>query len=95
MILAVVYLKRFDGKAIPEWPKGITLNTVLSVCITVMGAASSIPVSSGLGQLIWIRAKHESVPLSKLDMLDKASRGVWGGLMVIFGWAGGYVPVAH
>lgn len=88
-VLAFIYLRRFDGKPYPQLPKDISLNTLLSVAITIMITTLGVPLSSGLGQLNWIRARQAPVSLSKMDTMDQGSRGAWGGVWVIFGWAGG------
>lgn len=79
----------FDGKPAPEWPHSLTLNTFISVCMMIMAAALTVPVSNGLGQLKWFLARRGPVSVIDLDTLDRASRGMWGSVCVIFGLTGG------
>jgi len=87
--VAIIYLRRYDGKPYPDLPKNITLNALLSVGMTIMVATIGIPLSSGLGQLNWIRSRKGPVTLSKMSLVDQGSRGAWGSFLVIFTWAGG------
>lgn len=94
-VMAGIYLRRYDGKPYPDLPKDISLNTLLSVVITIMIATLGVPLSSGIGQLNWIRARQAPVSLTRMDTMDQGSRGAWGGAMVIFSWAGGYETLSN
>jgi len=87
----IVALRHYDGKAAPEWPYSLTLNAFVSVCMMVMGATLTVPVSNGLGQLKWLMAKRGKISVVDLDTLDRASRGMWGSVCTIFTWSGGSV----
>jgi hypothetical protein len=87
----IIALRYYDGKAAPEWPYSLTLNAFVSVCMMIMGAALTVPVSNGTGQLKWLMARKGNVSVVALDTLDRASRGMWGSVCAIFTWSGGYV----
>jgi hypothetical protein len=61
----------------PQWPSGISLNTVVAVFSAIMKAALIMPVAEGISQLkfLWFRRNR---PLADLEDFDNASRGPWG-----------------
>lgn len=80
-IIVVLYV--FDGKSTPDWPYGITLNALISVLETVMKAAMAFPITEALSQLKWSWF-NEGNKLSDLALLDAASRGAVGAVVVLF-----------
>lgn len=80
-IIAVLYV--YDGKPMPDWPYGITLNALVSVLSTVMKAAMAFPITEALSQLKWSWFNRGN-KLSDLSALDAASRGAIGAFMVLF-----------
>lgn len=89
LLIAAAALKYFDGKQYPSWPHSLTLNAFISVCMTIMVASLTVPVSGGLGQLKWIRSRQAGVSVMELDTLDRASRGMWGSVCALFTLTGG------
>lgn len=89
MIATLVLLLCYNDKPLPSWPLGITLGTLISIFATVIHASISAPLSSGLGQLAWIKFRHQSRPLAQIETFDAASRGVVGGLKLLALGAGG------
>ncbi|KAF6814700.1 hypothetical protein CSOJ01_03923 [Colletotrichum sojae] len=84
-----VFLKAYDDQPLPEWPSGITVNTVVALLSTVTRTAFTIPVAEGLSQCKWNWFKQKPRPLSDLDLFDQASRGPWGSLSLMVrtkGW---------
>ncbi|GKT83889.1 LOW QUALITY PROTEIN: hypothetical protein Ct61P_01739 [Colletotrichum tofieldiae] len=67
-------LSRFDGQPLPEWPLGLTLNTLLAFLATLARAAFVIPVSESISQLKWLWYREER-PLKDFQDFDSASRG--------------------
>jgi len=86
----IAVLAYFDGKPLPSWPSSITINAVIAVLATITTACMSVPLSSGLGQLKWIRFKQGRAPLSDMEMFDDASRSVFGALGLLFRARGGF-----
>lgn len=71
-------LALFDGRRIPNWPTGLTLNTLIALLTASANAAITTPLQQGLGQLKWIIFQSESRPLTDMEHFDEASRGVLG-----------------
>ncbi|KAJ5666329.1 uncharacterized protein N7477_008777 [Penicillium maclennaniae] len=82
LVAIVAVLFNFDGKPMPDWPHGITLNTLVSVLSTVMKATMAFVLTESLAQLkwSWFRGGNK---LSDLALLDAASRGAMGALIVL------------
>ncbi|KAE8385910.1 hypothetical protein BDV23DRAFT_164216 [Aspergillus alliaceus] len=79
-IIVVLYM--YDGKSIPDWPYGITLNAVISLLTTLMKAAMAFPITEALSQLKWSWFSRGN-QLSDLALLDAASRGAIGAVLVL------------
>ncbi|TQN69467.1 hypothetical protein CSHISOI_06108 [Colletotrichum shisoi] len=75
-------LSRFDGQPLPEWPLGLTLNTLIAFLATLARAAFVIPVSESISQLKWLWYREER-PLKDFQDFDSASRGPWGSIQLL------------
>ncbi|KAK7961909.1 uncharacterized protein PG986_002734 [Apiospora aurea] len=81
--VALGTLLPYHGKPLPQWPFRITINSLISIYSTVLKAAISVVLSSGLGQLQWawfrsLRPLHDAV------RYDEATRGPWGSLQILY-----------
>ncbi|KAL0465208.1 hypothetical protein QR685DRAFT_508311 [Neurospora intermedia] len=86
----IAVLATYDGQPLPSWPHWITLNAVIAILATVATASMSVPLSSGLGQLKWIRFKQGRAPLSDMEIYDDASRGALGAVNMLARARGGF-----
>ncbi|KAB8069299.1 hypothetical protein BDV29DRAFT_183023 [Aspergillus leporis] len=82
LVAIIVVLHNYDGKPMPDWPYGITLNAVISVLTTLMKAAMAYPITEALSQLKWSWFSRGN-KLSDLALLDAASRGAIGAALVL------------
>ncbi|KAK0725177.1 hypothetical protein B0H67DRAFT_123211 [Lasiosphaeris hirsuta] len=89
VIVIVVGLRYFDGKAPPNWPGALNLNTFLAFFTSLAHFAYMVPVLEGLGQVRWLRPSQQPRSLSEFDAIDHAARGSYGGVTVLFSSAGG------
>ncbi|KAL3297287.1 Carboxylic ester hydrolase [Colletotrichum asianum] len=83
LVVLIVFLHIFNGKPLPAWPSGITVNAVVAFLSTIARTAFLIPVVEGLSQCKWNWFKQKSRPLKDFDLFDQASRGPWGGLILL------------
>lgn len=74
----------FDHKPLPQWPHSITLNTVIAIFSQISATALSIPLSECVSQLKWLWFTRRNRPLYDFDTFDKASRGPWSSLVLIW-----------
>lgn len=82
-------LAHYKGKAMPHWPAGITLNTVIAIMTAIANAALASPLQQGLSQLKWISFKRRSRPITDMEAFDDASRGLWGSIKLLVTGRGG------
>jgi hypothetical protein len=89
-------LKAFDGANVPKWRFGITLGAIASLFASVGGYILMIPLASALGQWKWLWCRTTR-PVSDFTVIERASRGPLGSLLLLFRWKGGYVfsPVLY
>lgn len=86
-IIGVLF--HFDGQALPDWPNGISLNTLIALLTAIANATLAAPLSSGLSQIKWIHFKQERRPLTDMELFDDASRGVYGAMKLLIFARGG------
>lgn len=86
-IIGVLF--HFNGRALPDWPDGISLNTLIALLAAIANASLAAPLSSGLSQMKWIHFKQERRPLTDMELFDDASRGVYGAMKLLIFARGG------
>ncbi len=83
LISIAIVLRVYDGKSLPRWPLGLTLNAFISLFSTLSRIAMIYPVAEALGQLKWIWIKR-GAKMMDLDAFDGASRGPRGALDLLY-----------
>ncbi|KAL4889137.1 hypothetical protein BDV59DRAFT_210536 [Aspergillus ambiguus] len=83
LIAIIAVLFYYDGRPMPQWPYGITLNALVSILSTIMKATMAFILTESLSQLKWSWF-GDGNKLSDLALLDAASRGVMGAFIVLF-----------
>ncbi|KAK1808906.1 swr complex subunit [Friedmanniomyces endolithicus] len=79
----VVLLSHYDGKPLPNWKYGLTMNGVISILAVVTKASMMLPVAETLSQLKWCWFWKTHRPVCDFESFDSASRGPWGSLMML------------
>lgn len=80
-IIAIVY--PHQNLPLPEWPYNISINSLLAVIVVAMKTAMLLVTAEGLSQLKWAWFKRRR-PLQDLTRYDRASRGPWGSLLLLW-----------
>ncbi|KAL2814508.1 hypothetical protein BDW59DRAFT_176440 [Aspergillus cavernicola] len=81
-------LVKYDGTAIPNWPYGITINSVLSWIVLVFNALMLGTIATCFGQMAWVNfSMAPDKPLSDINSYHWASRGAIG--CIVFIWESG------
>ncbi|BCS18843.1 DUF3176 domain-containing protein [Aspergillus puulaauensis] len=80
----VAVLLEYDGEPLPEWPYGITINSILSWITQVFTACMIGVVATCLSQSKWIYFTDSARPLADMNSYDWASRGPAG--CTVFLW---------
>jgi len=79
LAVIIVLLCAFDHRQQPQWPMGVTINSVVAFLATLCRSAFMVPVAEGISQMKWnLFATERPRPLSDLVAVDEASRGIWG-----------------
>jgi hypothetical protein len=101
LALAAIFitLAIHSDRPMPQWPKLISINSLIAIFTAVLKAALMMPVAqsivfdsvsrtpltsgTGIGQLKW-HWFHQPRSLVDLDRMDAASRGPWGSFLLMF-----------
>lgn len=81
-------LATFNGRAVPDWPLGIQLGTLVSLLATIATFALTIPIAEGISQIKWLWFRHER-PISDFGVIDEAGRDPFGSLKLLLKRRGG------
>lgn len=82
LVLLVAFLFKINNTPYANWQYTVSPNTVVSIIVTITKAALLVSVSSCLGQLKWNLFQNPA-PLYQMQVIDQASRGLWGSLEVL------------
>lgn len=77
-------LRQYDNQASPQWPSGLSLNTVVSVISTIFRISVLVPVAAGISQMGWVWLARKERRLDDISCFDAASRGPWGCLRLVY-----------
>ncbi|KUI72490.1 hypothetical protein VM1G_07622 [Cytospora mali] len=83
MVLLLATLLKANNLALASWNLWIQPNSLVAVFTTVGKSAMMVPIASCIGQLKWRHFLLRPNRLSHLQVIDEASRGPWGSLMVL------------
>jgi hypothetical protein len=85
MTAIILVLHRFDEKPLEFLPLNITLNAFLAFFTTLAKAGLLLPLTEAVSQWKWnlYQSSPRGRPLMDFQVLDNASRGVWGALNVL------------
>lgn len=83
----------YDGEPIPQFPSGITLNTIISILSTAARSALVYVISATIGQLKWHWFSNKGRRLRDMQALDDASRGPLGSIVVLFAFMGSSIAL--
>ena len=74
IILLIVY----DGRAVTQLPRGISLNAIVSILATISKASLTFSITASLSQFKWLLFSGRARRLKDLQLYDDASRGPLG-----------------
>lgn len=82
VIFATLY--PHNGQPLPQWPFGVSINSLLSVYALILKASTAIILTSCIGQLQWKWFASEPRPLYDMVRFDQATRDASGALKLIW-----------
>jgi len=68
-------LTAYDGKSLPDWPYGTTLNSAVSFLATVTKGFTLVPIGACISQIMGISYGRKIQRLYEIDTYDAASLG--------------------
>jgi hypothetical protein len=83
MIIILTVLGHYDGKPLPAWKVGITINAFISILAGFAKSALLLPCAEALGQLKWNWFSKKPRKMMDFEVLDSASRGPWGSMVLL------------
>jgi hypothetical protein len=83
MIIIAVVLYKQDGKTMPKWRMGITINAFISIFSGFAKSALLLPTAEALGQLKWNWFRKGEKKMMDFEVMDSASRGAWGSMVML------------
>ncbi|KAK7960639.1 hypothetical protein PG988_011853 [Apiospora saccharicola] len=82
-IAICIILWLWDDRLLSDWPLPIQPNSLVSIFSTLAKTALMLPIGSVISQMKWIWFE-EPQNLNDLQTFDRASRGPWGSLKLIW-----------
>ena len=99
LVGVVVVLRVFEGRAVRDWPLGVSINTVVAFVVAVCQVVLAVPLGEGLAQLKWNSFARGARPLGDFEAFEDAKRGPVGSARLLwkrkgrYVWMGGFVFV--
>lgn len=99
LVGVVVVLRVFEGRAVRDWPLGMSINTVVAFVVAVCQVVLAVPLGEGLAQLKWNSFARGARPLEDFEAFEDAKRGPVGSARLLwkrkgrYVWMGGFVFV--
>jgi hypothetical protein len=87
-VAIIIVLKVFEGRSLPNLPLNVSLNAIVGLLATFGEILFMVPVASAIGQIKWFRALKKR-PMDEFRLVDEASRGPWGGFLLLVKTKGG------
>jgi hypothetical protein len=76
-------LLRVDGREMPRWQLGFTIDLILSLLAGFSKSCLLMPTAEALGQLKWSLDKTDESRAIEMERIDRATRGKWGSMTLL------------
>lgn len=83
MMIIIIVLWKVDGKEMPRWKLGISINAFISIFSGFAKSALLLPTAEALGQLKWSWFRNREKKMMDFEVIDSASRGPLGSMMLL------------
>lgn len=83
MVVIIIVLWKVDGKPIPKWKLGVSVNAFIAIFSGFAKSALLLPTAEALGQLKWNWFRSGERKMMDFEVMDSASRGPWGSMVLL------------
>lgn len=83
MAIILSVLLHYNGRALPAWKLGLTLNSFISILSGFAKASLLLPTAEALGQLKWNWFSKKPRQMMDFEIIDGASRGPLGSMVLL------------
>jgi hypothetical protein len=83
MVGTFATISSLDQKPLPQWPKHLSVNTLIAVYGVIIKAAAGFIIAEGISHIKWTNLKQPQT-LDRFERHDQASRGPWGALLLLW-----------
>jgi hypothetical protein len=80
----IVVLMVYNGRSLPNWPYGITINSVMAWFTTAMKALMLVAITACISQAKWTHFHSKTHALADIVVYDSASRGPQGSIQLLW-----------
>jgi hypothetical protein len=85
ILTTAAVLGYYNGHPLPVvLSYNVKLGSVLSLFSTIIKGAIGLPLSAGLSQIVWSKLRQGRRPLIDVALFDHASRGMMGGVALLW-----------
>jgi hypothetical protein len=84
LIGIIAILVVYNGSSLPNWPYGITINSVIALFGTTIKALMLVAITACIGQAKWTYFNSKTHPLGDMVIYDSASRGPQGSIQLLW-----------
>lgn len=88
LIAIIATLRTHDSNTLPQWPYGLSINTIIATYTFVLKASAGLVLTEGLSHLKWTKLSQPQ-SLHSFVAHDDASRGPLGSMKLLYqnrGW---------
>jgi hypothetical protein len=83
MAIILSVLLHYNGRPLPAWKLGLTLNSFISILSGFAKASLLLPTAEALGQLKWNWFSKKPKQMMDFEIIDSASRGPLGSMVLL------------
>jgi hypothetical protein len=83
MAIILSVLLHYNGRPLPAWKLGLTLNSFISILSGFAKASLLLPTAEALGQLKWNWFSKKPRQMMDFEIIDGASRGPLGSMVLL------------
>lgn len=92
LITIFILALHFNNQPSDLWHSSLSINTILSIIVTVLKSSTLLAAASALGQLKWTWYSRSPSSLVHFQVFDSASRGPFGAFLLLWNLPRSFMP---